>query len=106
MKMSRAGALPGGALLASKGQHRRDVLTVGKWQALSLSQLISACRCAPDRIVSSGSDRTEERMSVSVGMGIAAFPFADAGGFWRWVDLCEEGGVDSIWQSDRLIGTD
>src|SRR5215467_14623791 len=44
-------------------------------------------------------------MSISVGMGIAAFPFADARGFWRWVDLCEEGGVDSIWQSDRVIST-
>src|SRR5437660_4265107 len=44
-------------------------------------------------------------MTISVGMGIAAFPFADARGFWRWVDLCEAGGVDSIWQSDRLIGT-
>ena len=44
-------------------------------------------------------------MTISVGMGIAAFPFADARGFWCWVDLCEAGGVDSIWQSDRLIGT-
>jgi probable F420-dependent oxidoreductase len=44
-------------------------------------------------------------MTISVGMGIAAFPFADARGFWRWVDLCEEGGVDSIWQSDRVIST-
>jgi probable F420-dependent oxidoreductase len=46
------------------------------------------------------------KRSISVGMGIAAFPFADAGGFWRWVDLCEAGGVDSIWQSDRLVGSD
>jgi probable F420-dependent oxidoreductase len=44
-------------------------------------------------------------MTISVGVGIAAFPFADARGFWRWVDLCEAGGVDSIWQSDRVIGT-
>jgi probable F420-dependent oxidoreductase len=44
-------------------------------------------------------------MTISVGMGIAAFPFADARGFWRWVDLCEQGGVDSIWQSDRVIST-
>jgi len=44
-------------------------------------------------------------MTISVGMGIAAFPFADARGFWRWIDLCEAGGVDSIWQSDRIIGT-
>jgi len=45
------------------------------------------------------------KRTISVGVGIAAFPFADAGGFWRWVDLCEAGGVDSIWQSDRLVGT-
>src|ERR1700739_3888202 len=49
--------------------------------------------------------RVEARMTISVGMGSAAFPFADARGFWRWVDLCESGGVDSIWQSDRVIST-
>ena len=42
-------------------------------------------------------------MTISAGIGIASFPFDDARGFWRWVDLCESGGVDSIWQSDRLI---
>ncbi len=45
-------------------------------------------------------------MTVSAGLGIANFPFEDARGFRRWVDLCEAGGVDSIWQSDRLIGAD
>ncbi len=45
-------------------------------------------------------------MTVSAGLGIANFPFEDARGFRRWVDLCESGGVDSIWQSDRLIGAD
>ena len=45
-------------------------------------------------------------MTVSAGLGIANFPFEDAKGFWRWVDLCDSGGVDSIWQSDRLIGPD
>jgi len=45
-------------------------------------------------------------MTVSAGLGIANFPFDDARGFRRWIDLCESGGVDSIWQSDRLIGTD
>ena len=24
-------------------------------------------------------------------------------GFWRWVDLCEAGGIDSIWQTDRIV---
>ena len=42
-------------------------------------------------------------MTVSAGIGIANFPFDDARGFWQWVDLCESGGIDSIWQSDRLI---
>src|SRR4030095_6462316 len=45
-------------------------------------------------------------MTVSAGLGIANFPFDDARSFRRWVDLCEAGGVDSIWQSDRLIGPD
>ncbi|MFZ5932059.1 MAG: hypothetical protein ACOY15_12710, partial [Pseudomonadota bacterium] len=45
-------------------------------------------------------------MTYGVGLGIANFPFADADGFWRWVALCEEGGVDSIWQSDRIVSKD
>ena len=42
-------------------------------------------------------------MSIGVGIGLANFPFADAKGFWRWVELCEAGGVDSIWQTDLLV---
>ena len=42
-------------------------------------------------------------MSIAVGLGLNAFPFSGARAFWRWVDLCEEGGVDSLWQTDRLV---
>jgi len=42
-------------------------------------------------------------MTVAVGLGLQDFPFADAAGYWRWVDLCEAGGVDSLWQTDRLV---
>ncbi|GIT38865.1 MAG: hypothetical protein Ct9H300mP8_00610 [Gammaproteobacteria bacterium] len=42
-------------------------------------------------------------MTVSAGIGIANFNFDDTKGFWKWVDLCDSGGVDSIWQSDRII---
>ncbi|HWO72362.1 MAG TPA: LLM class flavin-dependent oxidoreductase, partial [Dehalococcoidia bacterium] len=42
-------------------------------------------------------------MSVRVGLGFAAFPFSSAGAFWRWVDACENWGVDSIWLSERLV---
>ena len=45
-------------------------------------------------------------MTVSAGLGIANFQFDNADGFWDWVDLCEDSGVNSLWQSDRLIGTD
>ena len=45
-------------------------------------------------------------MTVSAGIGIANFPFDDARGFWKWVDICDSGGIDSIWQSDRLISRD
>jgi probable F420-dependent oxidoreductase len=43
-------------------------------------------------------------MSVSIGLGLAEFPFATAAGYWRWVDLCEQGGIDSLWQTDRIVG--
>ena len=45
-------------------------------------------------------------MTVSAGIGIANFNFDDTKGFWKWVDLCDAGGVDSIWQSDRIISTE
>jgi probable F420-dependent oxidoreductase len=41
--------------------------------------------------------------TIAAGIGLMEYPFRSAAGFWRWVDLCEHGGVDSIWQSDRLI---
>jgi probable F420-dependent oxidoreductase len=40
---------------------------------------------------------------VAVGMGIMEFPFSGAATYWRWVDLLEAGGVDSLWQTDRLV---
>ena len=42
-------------------------------------------------------------MSVRIGIGIGAFPFSDAAGFWRWVDACEDGQIDSLWLSERLV---
>jgi probable F420-dependent oxidoreductase len=42
-------------------------------------------------------------MTVAIGLGLMDYPFAGAGDYWRWVDLCEAGGVDSIWQTDRLV---
>jgi probable F420-dependent oxidoreductase len=41
--------------------------------------------------------------SVAIGLGLMEFPFSGAAAYWRWVDLCEAGGVDSIWQTDRLV---
>jgi probable F420-dependent oxidoreductase len=41
--------------------------------------------------------------SIAVGLGLQAFPFADARGYWRWVDLCEASAVDSLWQTDRVV---
>ena len=42
-------------------------------------------------------------MTVAVGLGLMDFPFEGAAAFWRWIDLCEAGGVDSIWQTDRIV---
>jgi probable F420-dependent oxidoreductase len=45
----------------------------------------------------------EGAMSVRIGLGLANFPFSGAKAFWRWVQRCEDGDVDSLWQTDRLI---
>lgn len=42
-------------------------------------------------------------MAIGIGLGISRFPFTSAGAYWDWVAQCEEGGVDSIWQTDRLV---
>ena len=42
-------------------------------------------------------------LNVAVGIGIMEYPFETSDGFWRWVDLCEQGGLDSIWQTDRIV---
>ena len=41
--------------------------------------------------------------TIAAGIGLAEYPFQTTSGFWRWVDLCEQGGVDSIWQNDRIV---
>jgi probable F420-dependent oxidoreductase len=41
--------------------------------------------------------------NVAVGLGLMEFPFSGAATYWRWVDLLEAGGVDSLWQTDRLV---
>lgn len=40
---------------------------------------------------------------VAIGLGLMEFPFSGTGGYWRWVDLCEAGGIDSLWQTDRIV---
>ncbi|MBM3489042.1 MAG: LLM class flavin-dependent oxidoreductase [Alphaproteobacteria bacterium] len=45
-------------------------------------------------------------MGIGIGLGLADMPFSDGRAFWRWVDLCEAGGVDSLWQTDRLVSRD
>ena len=42
-------------------------------------------------------------MALGIGVGLSTFPFEDGKGYFRWVQQCERGGVDSIWQTDRLV---
>ena len=42
-------------------------------------------------------------MGIGIGLGCAEFPFSGADAYWRWIDMCEAGGVDSIWQTDRIV---
>jgi probable F420-dependent oxidoreductase len=40
---------------------------------------------------------------VRIGLGLANFPLADVRQFWDWIELCEANGIDSFWQTDRLV---
>lgn len=42
-------------------------------------------------------------MTVAVGIGLMEFPFTSAAAYWRWVDLIDHGGIDSFWQTDRVV---
>ncbi len=42
-------------------------------------------------------------MGVAIGLGCAEFPFSGAAAYWRWIEMCEAGGIDSIWQTDRIV---
>ncbi len=45
-------------------------------------------------------------MTIAVGVGLMEYPFQDVSAYWRWVDLCEAGGVDSLWQTDRVVSSE
>jgi probable F420-dependent oxidoreductase len=40
------------------------------------------------------------RIGIGPGLGVALTPRE----YWRWVDYCEDAGIDSIWHSDNLLG--
>ena len=42
-------------------------------------------------------------MTIGIGLGLATYTFSTAEGYWRWVKRCDRAGVDSLWQTDRLI---
>jgi probable F420-dependent oxidoreductase len=43
-------------------------------------------------------------MSVRIGIGTGLAPPQPIDAFWRWIDLCEACGIDSVWTSDQMIG--
>jgi len=45
-------------------------------------------------------------MSIRLGFGLANYPFDDARSYFKWAEYLEANGVDSMWQSDRLVSTD
>lgn len=42
-------------------------------------------------------------MSVRIGLGVPQHWESGPAAFFRWVDMCEGGDIDSLWISDRLI---
>ena len=45
-------------------------------------------------------------MSIRLGFGLTNYPFDGPRSYFRWAEYLEESGVDSMWQSDRLVSTD
>lgn len=43
---------------------------------------------------------------IRCGLGVAAFGFDRARDYFAFAEQCEAGGVDSLWQTDRLVGDD
>lgn len=43
-------------------------------------------------------------MSVKIGIGDGFGPTLAPPDYWTWIDFCEQGGIDSIWHSDQLLG--
>jgi probable F420-dependent oxidoreductase len=41
-----------------------------------------------------------------IGLGLVEFPFGEVRSLWKWLDLCEDGGIDAIWHCDRLVSRD
>jgi len=42
-------------------------------------------------------------VTFAIGLGLMELPFSSGDSYWRWVEMCENGGVDSVWQTDRLV---
>ena len=42
-------------------------------------------------------------MAVGIGIGLGRFPFETGRQYFDWVRYCEDAGIDSIWQTDRLV---
>lgn len=42
-------------------------------------------------------------MGINAGLGAGRFPFRNVDNYWRWVELCEQSELDSIWHSDRIL---
>ncbi len=42
-------------------------------------------------------------MGINAGLGAGRFPFRNVDNYWRWVALCEQSQLDSLWHSDRIL---
>ena len=43
-------------------------------------------------------------MSVRIGIGPGLGVQLTLREYWRWIDFCEDAGIDSVWHSDQLLG--
>jgi probable F420-dependent oxidoreductase len=44
-------------------------------------------------------------MSIRIGIGSGLGKALSPTEYWRWIDTCEDAGIDSVWHSDQLLGS-
>jgi len=73
-----------------------------RWSGVQWQDCLWHLRYAP-KYGGENSSLRSAIISIQAGVGLSTYPFSSTDGFWKWIQMCEEGDVDSVWQADTLV---